>query len=130
MLKKYPIIKKTLKWTLISFTSLLVILIIFGIWFVSLLPREEMKERYKTLEISSTENISYLSENIIPKRGKILAVVTSKNTMGSSGKSTGYELTELSRAYYFNTLSEYTGYKVNPSKQHSERCHENSFRSR
>ena len=31
---------------------------------------------------------------------KILAVVTSTETMGSSGKSTGYELTELSRTYY------------------------------
>jgi len=95
-LKKYP----KLKWTLISFTSLLVILIVFGIWFVSLLPREEMKERYKTLETSSIESIPYLFENVIPKRGKILAVVTSSNTMGSSGKSTGYELTELARAYY------------------------------
>lgn len=95
-LKKYP----KLKWTLVSITSLLVILIVFGIWFVSLLPREEMKERYRTLETSSIDKIPYLYENVIPKRGKILAVVTSSNTMGSSGKSTGYELTELSRAYY------------------------------
>ncbi len=100
MLKKYPIIKRTLKWTLISFTSLLVILIVFGVWFVSLLPREEMKERFKTIETSSIDNIPYLIEDVIPQRGKILAVVTSSNTMGSSGKSTGYELTELSRAYY------------------------------
>ncbi|OUR91913.1 type 1 glutamine amidotransferase domain-containing protein [Flavobacteriales bacterium 34_180_T64] len=100
MLKKYPIIKKTLKWTLISSTSLLVILIIFGIWFVSLLPREEMKARFKTIETSSIDSIPYVSENVLSKRGKILAVVTSSNTMGNSGKSTGYELTELSRAYY------------------------------
>lgn len=93
MLKKYPI----LKWTLISLASLLIILISFGIWFMSLLPSEDLK---KGVETSSIDNISYLSENIIPKRGKILAVVTSSNTMGSSGKSTGYELTELSRAYY------------------------------
>ena len=38
-LKKYP----KLKWTLISITSLLVVFIIFGIWFLSLLPREERK---------------------------------------------------------------------------------------
>jgi len=95
-LKKYP----KLKWTLTSITSLLVIFIIFGIWFLSLLPTEEMKERTRAAETSSIENLSYLSENIIPKRGKILAIVTSSNTMGSSGKSTGYELTELSRAYY------------------------------
>jgi len=95
-LKKYP----KLKWTLISITSLLVIFIIFGIWFASLLPREEMRERFKTIETSSIDSIPYLSEDVIPKRGKILAVVTSSTTMGSSGKSTGYELTELSRAYY------------------------------
>jgi putative intracellular protease/amidase len=54
----------------------------------------------KDLTASKVENISYLSQNIIPERGKILAVVTSTETMGNSGKSTGYELTELSRAYY------------------------------
>ncbi len=96
MLKKYPI----LKWILISITSLLVVLISFGIWFMSLLPIDEIKERFKTLETSSVDTIPYLFEDVIPKRGKILAVVTSSNTMGSSGKSTGYELTELSRAYY------------------------------
>jgi putative intracellular protease/amidase len=59
-----------------------------------------MKERWKMKYQRVNENLSYLSENVIPKRGKILAVVTSSNTMGSSGGSTGYELTELSRAYY------------------------------
>lgn len=93
MLKKYP----KIKWTLISIASLLIILISFGIWFINLLPLDEMK---KDLSMSKAEDISYLSQNIIPKRGKILAVVTSKVTMGNSGKATGYELTELSRAYY------------------------------
>jgi putative intracellular protease/amidase len=92
-LKKYP----KLKWTLISIVSLLMLLISFGIWFVSLLPRDEMSKDYTN---SKSEDLSYLSENIIPKRGKILAVVTSAELMGNSGKSTGYELTELSRAYY------------------------------
>ena len=96
MLKKYPVFK----WTLISVVSLLVVVISFGTWFMRLLPLDEMKARLKTIETSSTENLVYLSENVIPKRGKILAVVTSSNTMGTSGKTTGYELTELSRAYY------------------------------
>lgn len=95
-LKRYP----KLKWVLISITSLLMVLVVFGIWFVSLLPREEMKERAKYLESSTVSSIPYLHESGIPKRGKILAVVTSANVMGSSDKSTGYELTELSRAYY------------------------------
>lgn len=93
MLRNYPI----LKWILISFTSLVVVLISFGMWFISLLPAENLKEELTT---SSIDDLPYLSENLVPKRGKILAVVTSSHTMGSSGKSTGYELTELSRAYY------------------------------
>ena len=92
-LKKYP----KLKWTLVSVIGLIVIIISFGLWFINLLPLEEMK---KDLTTSKVENISYVSENIIPNRGKILAVVTSAKTMGDSEKSTGYELTELSRAYY------------------------------
>ena len=49
---------------------------------------------------TKVQDIPYLSENILPKKGKILAVVTSIENMGESGKSTGYELTELSRPYY------------------------------
>ena len=93
MLKKYP----KLKWTLILIVSLVILIVSFGFWFINLLPLEEMK---KDLTKSKMEDIFYLSENSIPNRGKILAVVTSAETMGSSGKSTGYELTELSRAYY------------------------------
>ncbi|WP_299156399.1 type 1 glutamine amidotransferase domain-containing protein [uncultured Tenacibaculum sp.] len=92
-LKKYP----KLKWTLVSVIGLIIIIISFGVWFINLLPLQEMK---KDLTSSKMEDISYLSKNIIPQRGKILAVVTSTETMGNSGKSTGYELTELSRAYY------------------------------
>lgn len=93
MLKKYPIIK----WSLISLVGLIVLIVSFGVWFFSLLPSKELK---KDLTQTQATDLTYLTENRIPKRGKILAVVTSTNTMGSSGKSTGYELTELSRAYY------------------------------
>ncbi|WP_298421123.1 type 1 glutamine amidotransferase domain-containing protein [uncultured Kordia sp.] len=102
MLKKYPI----LKWTLISFVSLLTLLVIFGVWFINLLPLDEMKQDLSTTMVN---DISYLSQNVISKRGKILAVVTSKDTMGISGKPTGYELTELSRAYY---VFEANGFEV------------------
>ena len=95
-LKKHP----KIKWTLISITSLLAICIVFGIWFLSLLPREEIQARNSAAEISTVHTIPYLMEDVIQQRGKILAVVTSSHTMGSSGKSTGYELTELARAYY------------------------------
>ncbi|MEP0266338.1 type 1 glutamine amidotransferase domain-containing protein [Dokdonia sp.] len=62
---------------------------------MSLIPPKDL-----TLETSLVQDLPYLSENVVPRRGKILAIVTSTDKMGSSDKSTGYELTELSRAYY------------------------------
>ena len=93
MLKKYPV----LKWILISFTSLIMLLFAFGWWFISLLPSNESGVDITTTRV---DDLDYLSKNTIASRGKILAVVTSATTMGSSEKKTGYELTELSRAYY------------------------------
>ncbi len=93
MLKKYPI----LKWILIVFASLIMLLFAFGWWFMSLLPSEEI---HANITITQPSDLPYLSQDIKPLRGKILAVVTSTNTMGNTDKSTGYELTELSRAYY------------------------------
>lgn len=91
MLKKYPV----LKWTLISIVALLVMVISFGFWFKSLLPSKN-----SGIETTLVENLPYVSQNIQPFRGKILTVVTSTHTMGNSTKRTGYELTELARAYY------------------------------
>ncbi|MEC3908118.1 type 1 glutamine amidotransferase domain-containing protein [Tamlana sp. 2201CG12-4] len=91
MLKKYPI----LKWSLVAFTTLLILLFAFGWWFISLIPSLD-----KGMAETQVQDLPYLTENISAKRGKILAVVTSVTTMGDTDKSTGYELTELSRAYY------------------------------
>ncbi|MDB4292444.1 type 1 glutamine amidotransferase domain-containing protein [Maribacter sp.] len=91
MLKKYPI----LKWTLLVFTTLILVLFAFGWWFMSLIPPADTD-----VTASKISDLPYLSEDILPFRGKVLAVVTSANTMGASGKATGYELTELARAYY------------------------------
>ncbi len=102
MLRKYPIIK----WTIITVLSLVLILVSFGYWFYNLLPIEEMK---KDLSGTTVSDLPYLSENEIAHRGKILAVVTSTDIMGSSGKETGYELTELARAYY---VFEANGFEV------------------
>jgi putative intracellular protease/amidase len=57
-------------------------------------------EEYNSLKNMTPSDLEYLSKNKVEYRGKILAVVTSTNVMGTSEKSTGYELTELSRAYY------------------------------
>ncbi|WP_062058294.1 type 1 glutamine amidotransferase domain-containing protein [Aquimarina longa] len=93
MFKKYPV----LKWILIVFGSAIVLLFAFGWWFISLLPLEEIGVDISTTQVS---DLPYLSEDVQPSRGKILAIVTSTATMGNTDKSTGYELTELSRAYY------------------------------
>lgn len=90
--------RKIIKWSLIVFVGLIVSIVSFGYWFINLLPpptksRAELKE-------SIVSELPYLTENIIPNRGKILAVVTSTPKMGESEKKTGFELTELSRTYY------------------------------
>lgn len=56
-------------------------------------------------EQAQTESLPYLQGAVSENRGKILAVVTSHNVMGESGYKTGYELTELSRAYYVFTAN-------------------------
>lgn len=89
-------IKSILKWSLITIVSLTVIVVVFGFWFMSLIPSGTSKA---DLKATLPEELSYLSQNP-PTRGRVLAVVTSTDVMGISGKSTGYELTELSRAYY------------------------------
>lgn len=91
MFKKYRIIK----WILTSLAVIITIVILTGIYIASLLPAED-----STLKKSEMSDISYITENVPAYRGKILAVVTSTDSMGTSGKSTGYELTELARAYY------------------------------
>ncbi|WP_298316597.1 type 1 glutamine amidotransferase domain-containing protein [uncultured Aquimarina sp.] len=93
MFKKYRI----LKWSIISILSIVLSLFIFGWWFMGLLPSSENR---KDITITQISDLPYLSKNTIPKRGKILAIVTSTAIMGNTDKSTGYELTELSRAYY------------------------------
>jgi putative intracellular protease/amidase len=93
MLKKRSIFKKLL----FTVISLIVLLVAFAFWFVSLLPTSSGKQGIK---ITQPQDLVYLSQGIKESRGKILAVVTSTDVMGSSKKKTGYELTELSRAYY------------------------------
>jgi len=96
MFKKYRI----LKWIGITVVSLILIITSFGFWFMSLVPEKNIQ-----IEKVKVENLPYLSINKITPRGKILAVVTSTRKMGDNGKKTGYELTELSRAYYVFTAN-------------------------
>lgn len=91
MLKRFPIVK----WTLVTLLGLVVLIICFGLWFKGLLPPKN-----ESIANTSVAQLSYVSENVPSLRGKILMVVTSTDTMGKSDKRTGYELTELARAYY------------------------------
>lgn len=91
MFKKY----RVLKWILTSLAVIITIIIIIGIYIASLLPAEDEAILY-----SKATEIPYITKDVPPYRGKILAVVTSTDSMGTSGKGTGYELTELARAYY------------------------------
>jgi len=102
MFKKY----RVLKWSALIITSLILVLVVFGWWFINLLP---VPNKDVDLSITQVTDIPYLSQNQVSNRGKILAVVTSTDMMGTSGKSTGYELTELSRAYY---VFQANGYEV------------------
>ncbi|GMN11384.1 hypothetical protein MTsPCn9_10090 [Croceitalea sp. MTPC9] len=100
MFKKY----KWLKRIAIFILLLIIGIFSFGFWFKSLIPPKDL-----SLETINKNDLPYLSQNRIPKRGKILVVVTSTATMGTSGKTTGYELTELARAYY---VFEANGFEV------------------
>lgn len=91
MFKKYRI----LKWILRSLMITIIIIILTGLYIANLLPTEDI-----TLPQSKASEISYLTKDVPSYRGKILAIVTSTDSLGTSGKGTGYELTELSRAYY------------------------------
>ncbi|WP_350285844.1 type 1 glutamine amidotransferase domain-containing protein [uncultured Croceitalea sp.] len=100
MFRKYRI----LKWVLLGLGTLIAILVIFGFWFMSLLP-----PRALSLEQTKVQELTYVMDNVPENRGKVLAVVTSVDVMGKSGKRTGYELTELARAYY---VFQANGYEV------------------
>ncbi len=90
-------IKKAAKRVLVTLLVLILLIIGFGYWFIGLI-----KSDINSKDLSQTQvaDLPYLVEDSIPSRGKILAVVTSTAQIGQSGKTTGYELTELSRAYY------------------------------
>lgn len=77
--------------------SLIILLVAFVFWFRSLFPSNT---NHIDLKLTQPQDLVYLSQGVKERRGKILAVVTSADIMGSTGKETGYELTELARAYY------------------------------
>ncbi|MEG3192734.1 type 1 glutamine amidotransferase domain-containing protein [Lysobacter sp. D1-1-M9] len=49
---------------------------------------------------SRPADLAFVRDGVRTPRGKVLAVVTSTEHIGDTGKRAGFELTELSRAYY------------------------------
>lgn len=97
-------IKKVAKRTLVTLLIILVLFVGFGYWFIGLIKVDKQKQAYPPEETQPTDLV-YLTKDSVSSRGKLLAVVTSTPEMGASGKKTGYELTELSRAYYVFTAN-------------------------
>ena len=57
-------------------------------------------QEFEKLRATQVSDIPYLQNSLPATRGKILAVVTSTRILGDTGRLTGYELTELARAYW------------------------------
>lgn len=58
---------------------------------------------------SQSTDLAFVRDGVLERRGRVLAVVTSTAKIGDSGKKAGFELTELSRAYY---VFKANGYEV------------------
>ncbi|SFV01414.1 type 1 glutamine amidotransferase domain-containing protein [Pseudoduganella namucuonensis] len=59
--------------------------------------------------LATPEGLAYLKNSVPAKRGRVLAVVSSAPRFPGTQKKAGYELTELSRAYY---VFQANGYEV------------------
>jgi putative intracellular protease/amidase len=93
-----------LKKLLLGIALVTVCLIGAGLWVVNVLQDSELA----SLVATTPDELAYLDAKVTSSRGKILAIVTSTGKMGESGKRTGYEFTELSRAYYVFTANGFT----------------------
>jgi putative intracellular protease/amidase len=96
---------KTWKFWIVGITA---IVLSFGGAFYGLISLIDKSSSSGDLAKTTTKDLAYLSMPAA-SRGKILAVVTSTDKLGNTDKSTGYELTELARAYY---VFEANGYEV------------------
>lgn len=107
-----------LKKLFISLAALLFLLLILAtaiIYWASLFnPDESVQEK---LKLTQAKDLDYLKNALPPTRGKILAVVSSIRELGNTGRPTGYELTELARAYWVFTTN---GFEVDIASPEGE----------
>ncbi|MDH5823638.1 type 1 glutamine amidotransferase domain-containing protein [Luteimonas sp. RD2P54] len=73
------------------------------IWYATLALDEEPQPDPQALPAA----LPYLQQRLDARRGRILAVVSSAATFPGGDKRAGYELTELSRAYWVFTVNGY-----------------------
>lgn len=97
-----PVKSKLKRWhkVLLSIVLVVALLVWLFMWFISLIDKQNRTNNIQRQQPSELLYLAPFMAGETPSRGRILAVVTSTAVMGDSGKKTGYELTELSRAYY------------------------------
>ena len=86
-----------LKKIALSLVALLVAAGILVVWLVSIAGPGPDRE---ALVVTLPDDVPYVARTPPVTRGRILAVVTSADRYAGTDEPTGYELTELSRAYY------------------------------
>jgi len=95
--------RKIILGSIASLLAIIVSVTLFGYWFIGLIKHD--RAFTKGVENTLPAEIPYLAEDYVLHRGKILAVVTSHSILGKTEKPTGYELSELARAYYVFTAN-------------------------
>lgn len=97
---------KKLRKALVISACLVVAVAAWGYWFVQSLELDRLPEANRA---ATTADVPFLANTPASKRGRILAVVSSAATFPDGVKKAGYELTELSRAYWVFVAN---GYEV------------------
>lgn len=85
---------------LLAFIVIVLVALIY--WAQVFFPDDAAIEK---LQSSQSQDLSYLRNGIPQTRGRILAVVTSTRELPGQNKPTGYELSELARAYWVFTAN-------------------------
>ncbi len=97
---------KRLGKSVLVFIGLVSLLVVMGYFYALGFKLDELPDANPKSEAA---DLVFLHNSVPTSRGRVLAVVTSTGTNPNTGKRTGYELTELSRAYYVFVAN---GYEV------------------
>jgi hypothetical protein len=84
----------------VTFLGLVTVTGAFVVWLFSLIDHSAAAAN---LQSQLPQDLPYYQQRVDEDPVRIPVVVTSETQMGDSGKATGYEHTELSRAYFVFT---------------------------